>query len=391
VFVDPSALRKRNVIRVLNVIMNRDRISRTEIATETGLTKTTISDIVKWFLNLGFLDEQKSKPKGVGRPSLTLQVNPKFAHVAGLSIMRDGVDVSVIDATRAFLWETSRSFENRFNFDDVIEVIYRTLDETFDMAKKENMPIKAIGIGVPGLVDPKNGLVELSPKFPGFKNIPLIKMISQRYRVDAWVENDSDMAAMGERWFGKGKECDSFIYVYVVEGIGAGIVLNGELLHGETGYTGEIGHLLIKREENTVYLEEEFGMDVLIRRARNIGADITDLKQIGYLCRENNSIRKLVEDFAEKIGLGIHSAVNILGIATVFVGGKAPELGDVFLTRLKDVVVNNLFYKHDMRIEFSELGTSAVSLGAAVYGLEMYLQKVLTRSGGDEVKNIRWR
>jgi len=389
--VDPSALRKRNVIRVLNVIMNRDRISRTEIATETGLTKTTISDIVKWFLNLGFLDEQKSKPKGVGRPSLTLQVNPKFAHVAGLSIMRDGVDVSVIDATRAFLWETSRSFENRFNFDDVIEVIYRTLDETFDMAKKENMPIKAIGIGVPGLVDPKNGLVELSPKFPGFKNIPLIKMISQRYRVDAWVENDSDMAAMGERWFGKGKECDSFIYVYVVEGIGAGIVLNGELLHGETGYTGEIGHLLIKREENTVYLEEEFGMDVLIRRARNIGADITDLKQIGYLCRENNSIRKLVEDFAEKIGLGIHSAVNILGIATVFVGGKAPELGDVFLTRLKDVVVNNLFYKHDMRIEFSELGTSAVSLGAAVYGLEMYLQKVLTRSGGDEVKNIRWR
>jgi len=391
VFVDPSALRKRNVIRVLNVIMNRDRISRTEIATETGLTKTTISDIVKWFLNLGFLDEQKSKPKGVGRPSLTLQVNPKFAHVAGLSIMRDGVDVSVIDATRAFLWETSRSFENRFNFDDVIEVIYRTLDETFDMAKKENMPIKAIGIGVPGLVDPKNGLVELSPKFPGFRNIPLIKMISQRYRVDAWVENDSDMAAMGERWFGKGKECDSFIYVYVVEGIGAGIVLNGELLHGETGYTGEIGHLLIKREENTVYLEEEFGMDVLIRRARNIGADITDLKQIGYLCRENNSIRKLVEDFAEKIGLGIHSAVNILGIATVFVGGKAPELGDVFLTRLKDVVVNNLFYKHDMRIEFSELGTSAVSLGAAVYGLEMYLQKVLTRSGGDEVKNIRWR
>ena len=389
--MDPSALRKRNVIRVLNVIMNRDRISRTEIATETGLTKTTISDIVKWFLNLGFLDEQKSKPKGVGRPSLTLQVNPKFAHVAGLSIMRDGVDVSVIDATRAFLWETSRSFENRFNFDDVIEVIYRTLDETFDMAKKENMPIKAIGIGVPGLVDPKNGLVELSPKFPGFKNIPLIKMISQRYRVDAWVENDSDMAAMGERWFGKGKECDSFIYVYVVEGIGAGIVLNGELLHGETGYTGEIGHLLIKREENTVYLEEEFGMDVLIRRARNIGADITDLKQIGYLCRENNSIRKLVEDFAEKIGLGIHSAVNILGIATVFVGGKAPELGDVFLTRLKDVVVNNLFYKHDMRIEFSELGTSAVSLGAAVYGLEMYLQKVLTRSGGDEVKNIRWR
>ncbi len=389
--MDPSALRKRNVIRVLNVIMNRDRISRTEIATETGLTKTTISDIVKWFLNLGFLDEQKSKPKGVGRPSLTLQVNPKFAHVAGLSIMRDGVDVSVIDATRAFLWETSRSFENRFNFDDVIEVIYRTLDETFDMAKKENMPIKAIGIGVPGLVDPKNGLVELSPKFPGFKNIPLIKMISQRYRVDAWVENDSDMAAMGERWFGKGKECDSFIYVYVVEGIGAGIVLNGELLHGETGYTGEIGHLLIKREENMVYLEEEFGMDVLIRRARNIGADITDLKQIGYLCRENNSIRKLVEDFAEKIGLGIHSAVNILGIATVFVGGKAPELGDVFLTRLKDVVVNNLFYKHDMRIEFSELGTSAVSLGAAVYGLEMYLQKVLTRSGGDEVKNIRWR
>jgi len=389
--VDPSALRKRNVIRVLNVIMNRDRISRTEIATETGLTKTTISDIVKWFLNLGFLDEQKSKPKGVGRPSLTLQVNPKFAHVAGLSIMRDGVDVSVIDATRAFLWETSRSFENRFNFDDVIEVIYRTLDETFDMAKKENMPIKAIGIGVPGLVDPKNGLVELSPKFPGFRNIPLIKMISQRYRVDAWVENDSDMAAMGERWFGKGKECDSFIYVYVVEGIGAGIVLNGELLHGETGYTGEIGHLLIKREENTVYLEEEFGMDVLIRRARNIGADITDLKQIGYLCRENNSIRKLVEDFAEKIGLGIHSAVNILGIATVFVGGKAPELGDVFLTRLKDVAVNNLFYKHDMRIEFSELGTSAVSLGAAVYGLEMYLQKVLTRSGGDEVKNIRWR
>jgi len=376
--MDPSALRTRNIIRVLRAIMNKDGISRTEIALETNLTKTTVSDIVRKFVSIGFLEEQKAKPEGVGRPSLVLRINPQFAHVVGLNIMRDGVNISVIDSSRRFLWAFSRSFHDRSNFNSVMKVVFNTLDEAFEMARAEGITIKAVGIGTPGLVDPESGFVILSPKFDGFENVPLVEMISKRYGVDAWLENDSDMAAIGEKWFGKGRECDSFIYVYVVEGIGAGIVLNGKLIHGEMGHTGEIGHLLVKRGSEVTYLEELFGLDVLLQQARALGIPAENLVQLGNVARNDRTARKLVEMFAKEIGLGVHAMVNLFGTANVFIGGKAPELGEVFLKALEKSVLENLFYKHSMRIEFSELGASAVSLGAAAHGLEMYLRKVLT-------------
>lgn len=375
--MDPSALRVRNVIRVLEAIMNEERTSRTDIALKTGLTKTTVSSIVRQFMDIGFLDERKAFTERVGRPSLVLKLNPDFACVAGLSIKRDGVDLCVIDSAKDLILEISRPFGENWDVERVLEEVFNALDEIVKEADSRGLVLKAIGIGTPGLVDPFSGVVKLSPKFDGFKDLPIVEIISKRYGLDAWLENDSDMAAIGEKWFGEGKNIDTFAYIYVVEGIGMGVILNGELLRGETGYTGEISHLLVPTNDGRKRLETVYGMDVLISRAKELGVHVSGLSELARKAEEKPEVKDLIVEFGEGIGMAIHSLINLLGVSTVFIGGKAPQLGNVFLNAVKRTVVDNLFYPYDVDIRYSRLGSSVVALGAAGHALEMYLQKLV--------------
>lgn len=377
--MDTSALRLRNVIKVLEVVMNEEETSRNEIALKTGLTKTTVSGIIRRFLELGVLSESKIFTEKVGRPYHELRLNPGFACIGGLSIRRDGVDLCVIDSAKNVILELSKPFgEKHQHIEEIMEVVFEALDEVVNQIGTKNLKLNAIGIGTPGLVDPFSGVVKLSPKFDGFRDLPIVEIISERYGVNAWLENDSDMAALGEKWFGDARMLNSFVYLYVAEGIGMGIVLNGELLHGETGYTGEVGHILIATEDGVKRLETVYGMDVLLSRVKEKGVRVSSFSELALKAEEDEKIRKLIAGFGEGIGMVIYTVVNLLGVSTVFIGGKAPHLGDVFLNAVRKAVVENLFYPCDVDIRYSGLGSMEVALGAAGHALEMYLQKLLT-------------
>ncbi len=370
-----NEVRVKNTIKVLDLIMRHGEISRVDLAREMDLTKTTISDIVSNLIEKGFVREKRRVTSGLGRPQTMIEMIPEVLYVVGIGVMRDRIEACVVNAQGKILKQSSRILNDNANGQDIFDNLFSLIDELKGFAD-----INAISVGIPGPLDVENGIVKKPTKFPDFENVHLTKILSERYDVDVWIENDSDVAAFGEKWYGDGRQLDDFIYLFVDKGIGAGVIKDGNIYHGKSGYAGEIGHLLFPVQDDFKYLEDICGIDVIIQKAKenSSGREMT-IQEIGrkYISGDKE-ISDLIDEMERYIGIALVSIIHMFGISDIFVGGKAVYLGDKFLSNVKAFVERYLFYKHEISIRFSNLGDSAMSMGAAVNGIRKYLKK---RSG----------
>jgi len=227
-------------------------MSRADIADITGLTRTTVGNIVKDFIKQGFVEEKRTVGSGVGRKRVLLDIVPSFVHVIGLGISRDRIEGCITNAKGKLLHREVLVLGPRNGVGKIFDLI----DKLLTISSRNSWDVKAIGIGVPGPLDIEKGIVIKPPKFSSFQNVNLVELLTKKYGIDTWIENDADMAAWGEKCYGEGRALEDFIYIHTCEGIGAGIVINNELYHGKLGYSGEIGHILVNTEQEFEYFEK---------------------------------------------------------------------------------------------------------------------------------------
>ena len=375
-----DSMKLKNSFRILELLM-KNEMSRVDLARETGLTKTTVGGIVKSFMDLGFLREKRFISSGIGRPSVLLEIIPKSVHVMGLGLGRYRVTGCLIDALGHLISQKFRSF-NKNDFKSIMKALFEVSDELFAEASKKFITVDAMAIGAPAPLDTNEGIVKNPPKFSGFENVPIVKLMSEKYGVNTWLENDVDMVALGEKWYGEGRTLDDFVYVQVNEGIGAGIIINGELYRGKEGYTGEIGHFLVHKGKEYKYLEDLYGVDVIIRRAKEeISDEVSSIQDIGSLIDlGNKKAKKLASEAGQVIGTAILSMIHTLGISDIFIGGSIRGLGEVFLLSVQKVVNEHVFSKSEVNIRYSNVEETAAAIGAAAHGIKMYLEKLITEN-----------
>ncbi|PNR99673.1 ArsR family transcriptional regulator [Petrotoga mexicana DSM 14811] len=371
-------VRINNSIKVLDLLINKE-MSRVDIAEETGLTKTTIGDIVKNFLNIGFIEEVKVSPNGVGRPSINLKIVKDFAHVIGVGILRDSVNGCLIDSSGKVLYNVDYPY---IEGNPQINTVYKVIDELMRKAKLTNREVKVISFGVPGPLDTEKGIIKEPPKLPEFANFPLIKKIKEKYNVFAYLGNDADMGAIGEKYYGKGKDLDSFIYILYDKGIGAGIIIDNHLYHGVNGYAGEIGHTLLFKNEELKYFEDEYGIDRVIESiGETISKPIKNIQEIEVLSdQEKESIERFTEELSRYFASILLSLIHYFGISNIFIDGRMKYLGDEFFNQLLNFINKHMFHKHSINISFSDLDEYVISRGAAKFGLIKYLKDEVIRS-----------
>ena len=367
-----ESIRINNSIKVLDLLFNKE-MSRIELAYQTGLTKTTIGEIVRDFLEIGFIEEVKSNPNGIGRPSITLKFVKNFAHVIGIGIMRDGVNGSLIDCEGTEIYSVNSPFKEEI---PQINMVYQVIDELMRKARLTNRKVEVISFGVPGPLDTEKGVIKEPPKLHEFVNFPLIEKIKEKYDVFACLENDADMGAMGEKYYGKGKDLDSFIYILYDKGIGAGIIINNQLYHGVNGYAGEIGQTIILKNNEMKYFEDEYGLDMVIKKIENkLLKSVTDIKNLQLSTKdEQNNFLEIMEDVAKHFSIIVLSLIHYFGISNIFIGGKGKYFGERFIKSLNSITYNYLIHKQPINISYSNLEDSVVALGAAKFGLYRYLK-----------------
>ena len=120
----------------------------------------------------------------------------------------------------------------RFGPKGVFERLFLSIDDSMKEAEKHNIKVGVIGIGVPGPLDAQTGIVRHPPKFKKWKDVPLGKMVHERYKLPVWIENDANVEVLAEKWHGGGRDLRNFVYILANEGIGAGVVIDDELYQG---------------------------------------------------------------------------------------------------------------------------------------------------------------
>lgn len=376
----PEDARIKNAITLLHILLKKDGISRVELSRITGLTKTTISAIIREFIASGIVEESPTILTGsVGKSPIPLHIKPDCIYTIGVHLGRQRVKTVLMDASMNV---TSRkrglSYEG-LGPKDVIKRLFMSIDGVIKEANKKKMTVRVIGIGVPGPLDAQTGIVRHPPKFKRWKDVPLGKIMHARYELPVWIENDANVGALAEKWHGGGKQLKNFVYVLANEGIGAGVVINDELYQGAYDYVGEIGHTLFYDRGKFRYLEDISGADCIIKRLNARGLNVTNIKDIPPLLNNDNEItNSIVKKLATWIGAAVINTIHIVGPETVFIGGKMAVLGDALIQPIKEMVSKYLFGDQVVDVRLSEISEDAVAIGAAIYATTKYLEEKST-------------
>ncbi|MBU1428878.1 ROK family protein, partial [bacterium] len=345
-----------------------------------GLTKTTISSIINEFIALGIVEESSIISTGnVGKSPIPLHIRTDAVYTIGVHLGRQKVETVLMDARMNIISrERGLSYEG-LSPKGVLERLFLSIDDVMKDAKKSKIKVGAIGIGVPGPLDAQTGVVSHPPKFKGWKDVPLGKIMNERYKLPVWIENDANVGVLAEKWHGGGKDLKNFVYILVNEGIGAGAVIDDELYHGAYDYVGEIGHILFYDRGKFRYLEDISGVDILIKRARSQGLNIKNVKDISDLLQTNDGVvSSIVKQIATWIGAAVIDVIHIIGPEAVFIGGKMAVLGDALIQPIREIVSMYLFGDQKVDVRLSEISEDAVAIGAAIYATTKLLEKKST-------------
>jgi len=237
-----STIRGINRQIVLNYVRDREPISRAEIARETALQRSTVSTIVEELKTGGLIEE-------IGEGESTGGRRPTLLQLRAAGAMAIGVDITPTCTTIATSDLAGRVLEREdFPHIEQPERLYARVIESVRKfaAKAGERKIEGVGISLPGLVDPDNGRAIYIPWFE-WRDWPVAAEISGATGLDVIIDNDANAAALAALWFGRQelREARDFIMVLVAEGIGTGIVVDGQIYRGERGGAGEFGHMIV--------------------------------------------------------------------------------------------------------------------------------------------------
>ena len=376
----PVDTRNKNATTLLRLLLKQDSISRVELSRMTGLTKTTVSSIINEFIALDIVEESSTISTGnVGKAPIPLRIRTDAVYTIGVHLGRQKVKTVLMDARMNIISRKKGLSYEGLGPKGVLERLFLSIDDSMKDAEKHNIKVGAIGIGVPGPLDPQTGVVRHPPKFKGWKDVPLGEIVYERYKLPVWIENDANVGVLAEKWHGGGKDLKNFVYVLVNEGIGAGVVIDDELYQGAYDYVGEIGHTLFYDHGKFRYLEDISGVDILIKKARSRGLNIKNIKEISNLLQKNDKvIKSIVKQLATWIGAAVINIIHIIGPEAVFIGGKMAVLGDALVQPIREIVSQYLFGDQVVDVRLSEILEDAVAIGAAIYTTTRWLEKKIT-------------
>jgi predicted NBD/HSP70 family sugar kinase len=386
-----SGLGTVNRGRVLNVIARSGPISRAEIARSTGLTPTASGSIVDDLIGEGFVRKSSASLTGpAARRSILVELNGNRAHVIGLHM-----GVAALTAVRLDLagHVVGRYREAITQTDETALLAY--MDHAFQALalKPDGVEILGVGVGMHGTVDFERGISRFAPHF-GLHNWPLRQLLGQRFQMPVLVENGVRTMAWGEHQFGSARGQANCAGLNLGTGIGAGIILGGQLYRGELGVAGEIGHVIVDANGprcvcgNYGCLEAIASGPAIVRRAAalikqgqrsSLSTLVPDLENLtaetlGTAARQGDGLAsQVLSEAAVLTGIAIANLANTLGLSFIVVGGSVTRAGEPYLTVVRNTArAKVLSYLAETVTVVPGIVENAGAMGAAALVLERF-------------------
>ncbi|MFG2398958.1 ROK family transcriptional regulator [Streptomyces lydicus] len=327
----------------LDLLVSQGPLTRTQIGELTGLSKPTASQLLTRLEAAGLV---RTTGNVTGRPGPSAQlyeIDPGAAHVAALAVDQLGITAAVADLTGQVLGEervdtdaVGEDVPNR-----TAQLVARAVDGALAKAGLARERLHGAVIGTPGALDPQTGRLRYAPHLPGWHSRALKEELAEVLGTPITIENDVNLAAVAEQHDGAAQDFDDFVLVWADEGVGAAIVLGGQLLRGATGGAGEIGYMplpgapLARGGDRSAAqpdagggFQRLVGSPSVIELAREYGApDVHTVEE----ALERGDVR---EEVARRLATGLAAVVAVVDPRLVVLSGEVPQAGGEALRAL---------------------------------------------------------
>ncbi len=243
---DQASLREFNLSSVLKLIYKQAPLSRAQLATRTGLNKSTISSLVEDLIERGLIHETGVNSVGAGRPATLLEIDAHVGAVIAVELGVDFVAVGLTDFAGNMVWRKNIPADPAESQAETMGEIRRLIEATLEESRERGMRVLGLSFSIPGTVDLEQGVLIFAPNL-NWHNVGMRDEFGDM-GVKVYIENDANAAAIGEHLFGAAQNVKDFVLVFAGVGLGGGLYLNDQLYRGVGGYAGEIGHTPIRAE-----------------------------------------------------------------------------------------------------------------------------------------------
>jgi N-acetylglucosamine repressor len=385
-------LKQHNQALILTTIYAHEAISRVQLARLTHLSRPAVTEITQGLIEDELVREIASEmvPAKVGKRATLLTFNPDAYHVIVVDVGGTKAIGALLNLHGHVLYQQRLAMEGASSSESV-EKILQLVAEVADEAKR---PLLGIAVGTPGIVDSQNGVVCFASNL-GWKDVPLAKLLSERFRLPVHIGNDTNLAALGEYRFGLGQGISDLVVVMLGTGIGSGIIVNGRIVGGSTFGAGEIGHIPFAdlhemcncgRQGCLETVSSGWGIAQQAQRVakehpesllNKLGSD----GEINALTVEQAAAKgdvhaiSLIDKMGYYLGFALTNLIHLLNPQRIIIGGSLIRLGESLFDRIqhtvRERVLDSLASQTD--IVPSNLGDHMVLLGTGALVMEREL------------------
>lgn len=259
--------------------------------------------------------------------------------------------------------------------EDLIGAIIDSVNKILTVQKLSKTRILGIGLGLPGPIDVKQGIVHFFPNIPGWKEVNLKKILEKRLRLPVFVDNDANLATLAEYRLGAAKGTENAVCITLGTGVGGGIIINGELYRGLSFAAGEIGHIPINEKGpqcncgGVACLEAYIGNNRIMNEVRRLLKRNIALENLSLLAkRRNRKALYIWSGVARRLGIALTGVVNLLNPDCIVIGGGVAGAGKVLFDKVKETISKRAMAvqaKH-VKVLKAKLGNDAGLIGAAI-------------------------
>jgi glucokinase-like ROK family protein len=376
--------RLHNARIVLRMIYDADHISRADISRSTQLTRATVSSIVSELMKSGLVEEDGVGLPAGGKPPILLRLVDDGRHLICVDMANDEFHGAIVNLRGEIKYRLKQPVGGKTGTD----ALGCAFDLVDSLVNASDRSILGIGIGNAGVTDSQNGIILQAVNF-GWINLPIKRLMEERYKLPIHISNDCYVAALAEYTFSQHKGIKNLVLVRLGQGIGSGIVINGKLFHGDGYAAGEIGHLVVNEKGdrctcgNYGCLETVASDRAIIKRAMalsqsNPNSTIDQLLQsqggrsaAELICQalesDDTSMQQAIEEAGRYLGVALAYVIAVLNVHKIVLIGNITCLGDRFIKAVRAGISGHALpttiQKTD--VTFSNLGQDIVILGAS--------------------------
>ncbi len=404
-----SKVKAHNLSAVLSMLRQYEFVSRAHLAELTGLSTTTISNLVSELLEQGIVTEEgaiKPAPRqGAGRPRTSLRLVPEARYAVGVHIGVGQIRVAVADLRAQHLNTLSMGHSLDSSASEVMGDVAALVDRALAQSGVDRDKVVGLGVGASGLVNPHTGVNVMAPNL-GWRDVPIRDLLVQELALPVCVDNNARTMALGEALFGVGRDVHALAFVYARIGVGAGFVVGERLFRGSAAGAGEIGHTTIIpdggepcRCGNNGCLETLVSEPAIVHLAEALaarepngilaaqlqGEQGTAIERIFGAARAGDrATQAMLEERACYMGIALANLVNVLNPDMIVLGGIFAQGQDLLLPTVERVLRQRAFANLGAQVQLKTtgFGPQAGVIGAVALALNTFFYQLPDQASG---------